>query len=104
MVLFVKIIFHNARDETFKLGVMCDQSGRGFNLLLLEVPGGLYGEWFVLNNTNSGFNRNPRIEPFGFTIQELPKEIVHITSTHIYNSELSKFNQTEFLEFFADRV
>lgn len=81
-----------------------DQSGRGFNLLLLEVPGGLYGEWFVLNNTNSGFNRNPRIEPFGFTIQELPKEIVHITSTHIYNSELSKFNQTEFLEFFADRV
>ena len=81
-----------------------DQSGRGFNLLLLEVPGGLYGEWFVLNNTNSGFNRNPRVEPFGFTIQELPKEIVHIEATHIYNSKLSEFTQTKFLEFFADRV
>lgn len=81
-----------------------DQSGYGFNLLLLEMQGALYGDWFILTNTNSGFNRNPRVEPFGFSIIELPKEIVHIGSLHIYNSELVKFDETQFLNYFADRV
>lgn len=81
-----------------------DQSGRGFNLLLLENQEGLYGDWYILNNTNSGFNRSPRIAPFGFTIKELPKEIMLITATHIYNSELIDFDETQFLNYFADRV
>ncbi len=81
-----------------------DQSGRGFNLLLLEVPGELYGDWYLLRNTNSIFNNNPRVEPFGFTIQELPKEIALIQATHVFNSELLDFDELLLYEYLANHA
>lgn len=81
-----------------------DESSRGFNILLLKRKDSLYGDWYTLHNTNSALSRNPRPEPFGFTLQELPKEIVHISSTHIYNSELKEFDISDVENFLADRA
>ena len=49
----------------------------------------MYGDWFILTNTNSALSRQRRIEPFGFSLKELPKEINHIDALHIYDSTLS---------------
>lgn len=81
-----------------------DKNGRGFNLILLKTEGALYGDWFLLINTNSAFNRSPRAEPFGFTLNELPKEIVHLHAMHIYNLELSPLNSTDIPDFLSERV
>lgn len=81
-----------------------DQSGRGFNLLLVEDKGALYGDWCILRNTNSAFNKEPRVEPFGFTLTELPEEIAHIRSLHIYNSELLVFDEEILLNYLADHA
>lgn len=78
---------------------VADSSGRGFNLILLKTDGELYGDWFILINTNSGLSRSRRIEPFGFELDELPKEIDLINATHIYNSELKSINTTDIIEF-----
>ncbi len=69
-----------------------DSSGIGFNLLLLKNQDSMYGDWFIMNNRNSGLSRNQRIEPFGFSIRELPKEIDLITAMHIYYSDVVPFS------------
>ena len=81
-----------------------DETGRGFNILLLKCKDSLYGDWYTLRNTNSAFSREYRAEPFGFTLQELPKEIVHIDALHIYNSELKDFEIADVENFLADRA
>lgn len=81
-----------------------DESARGFNILLLKRKDSLYGDWYTLHNTNSVFSRDHRPEPFGFALHELPKEIVHIGSTHIYNSELKEFDISDVENFLADRA
>lgn len=80
---------------------VADSSGRGFNLLLLKTDGELYGDWFILRNTNSGLSRSQRIEPFGFKLDELPKEIELIHAMHIYNSELKPLSTTDVPSFIA---
>lgn len=81
-----------------------DETGRGFNILLLKCKDALYGDWYILRNTNSAFSREHRAEPFGFTLQELPKEIVHIDALHIYNSEFRDFDIADVENFLADRA
>ena len=81
-----------------------DETGRGFNILLLKCKDSLYGDWYILRNTNSAFSREYRAEPFGFTLQELPKEIVHIDALHIYNSEFKDFDIADVENFLADRA
>ena len=70
---------------------MYDSKEIGFNLLLLKNVDALYGDWFILTNTNSGFGRSTRPEPFGFKLDELPREIELIRAVHIYNSDLKPF-------------
>lgn len=81
-----------------------DKIGRGFNLILLKAEGSLYGDWFLLTNTNSGFSRSPRVEPFGFTLNELPKEIVNLHVTHIYNLNLSLLKSADIPDFLSEHV
>lgn len=81
-----------------------DKAGRGFNLVLLKADESLYGDWFLLTNTNSVFNRSPRVEPFGFALNELPKEIVNLHVMHIYNLELSPLKLTDIPDFLSERV
>jgi serine/threonine protein kinase len=81
-----------------------DETGRGFNILLLKRKDSLYGDWYILRNTNGAFSREYRAEPFGFTLQELPKEIVHIDALHIYNSEFKDFEIADVENFLADRA
>ena len=81
-----------------------DESARGFNILLLKCKDSLYGDWYILRNTNGALSKEYRAEPFGFTLQELPKEIVHLDSLHIYNSELKEFDIVDVENFLADRA
>lgn len=78
--------------------------GVGFNLLLLKNPQSMYGDWFIMENTNSGFSRNQRVEPFGFSISELPKEIGLITATHIYQSRVMPFDSSYFFDYLGKHV
>lgn len=78
-------------------------SGEGFNLLL-QKSNGIYGEWFIVVNRNSGLSRTHRIEPFGFTIGELRKEINYIDATHIYSSKVESLKAEHLLEFISQYV
>lgn len=45
------------------------------------------------------YDKAQRAEPFGFKIKELPTEINYINATHIYCSELSKFDESILFDF-----
>lgn len=83
-------------------GKVEDILGYGYNILLLENKLDEYGDWYILYNTNSGLNRDPRLEPFAFEEQELPKEIQLIRCTHIYSSVLEEYNMNRFQELIAN--
>ena len=73
----------------------------GFNLLLLKVDNEIYGEWFVLENTNSGFGNSNRPEPFGFRLDELPREIEFLRTIHIYDIKIMSFDINYIIEFIS---
>lgn len=79
-----------------------DEKGKGFNLLLLKSEESAYGDWFILENKNSAFNTIEREEPFGFKIEELPKEIGSIRALHIYDSTLQPFEDKYLTEFLVE--
>ena len=81
---------------------LIDSNGKGFNILLLDTENSPYGKWYVLINKNNVFNQKKRPEPFGFNIEELPKEINLISCTHIYDSELKEFDSDKFYDFLAN--
>lgn len=81
-----------------------DDSEYGFNLLLLKNENSMYGDWYILENRNSSLSRTGRNEPFGFELNELPKEIKYIDCMHIYTSELKQFDITKIYEFLADHI
>ena len=82
-------------------GKIEDNFNVGYNILLLENKVDGYGDWFIMYNTNSGFNKSPRPEPFAFSEKELPKEINYIDATHIYISKIEKYNIERFQELIA---
>lgn len=81
-----------------------DKHGIGFNLLLLKTNDDIYGDWYLLENTNNPFNNNQRPEPFGFEIHELPKKVNLINVTSIYQSKLYPFDKKKLEEFLRDRA
>lgn len=81
-----------------------DMSGYGFNLLLTKNDSCMYGDWYVLENIVSSLSREKRNSPFGFTLNELPKEINNIGVTHIYELNLYPYTKDKLLSFIADRV
>jgi len=65
----------------------------GLNIVLVENEEDEYGDFFILENTNSGFSREPRTpEPFAFSRHEFKEEIQHIRATHIYNTNVINFD------------
>ncbi len=74
---------------------------KGFNILLLDKEGEIYGEWVILENTNSGLSRNMRPEPFAFQLNELEKEIQLVNVMHIYNSKILNFDINKFYEYIS---
>jgi serine/threonine protein kinase len=82
-------------------GGLYTENGTGFNILLIEKKDELYGEWLIMENTNSGLSRSRRIEPFAFELNELEKEIQYVNSMHIYNSKITSLNIEKFYEFIS---
>lgn len=83
---------------------IADSLYTGFNILLLKNDDGIYGDWYILENSTSAFARTNRQSPFGFELSELPKEINNIGVLHIYNLNLYPFSVEKLLEYIADRI
>lgn len=81
-----------------------DYDGLGFNILLLESKDDIYGEWFILESESNGLSRTNRPSPFGFSLSELPKEIVHIRALHIYNMNLMPYKREKIIGYLAERA
>lgn len=79
-------------------GEVSNQSGLGFNLLLLD-SGDIYGDWIIMNNKNnlSNISGRERREPFPFSLQELQSEIDKVQITHLYSADFEPFEDTSFL-------
>ncbi|MCH7963100.1 MAG: serine/threonine protein kinase [Bacteroidetes bacterium] len=76
---------------------------RGFNLVLLENPNDIYGEWYTSFNTNSALVRSERIEPFAFEFSEIEREI-QITGMHIYVKSISQLSVDRIKEFISNYI
>lgn len=68
-------------------GAVEDSNGKGLNIILVESDDDAYGDWYILENSESGLSshRNRRETPFAFQKQELRKEIYNVGIMHIYN-------------------
>ena len=53
-----------------------------------------------MNNKNnfSHFSNCVRLEPFPFSLDELPSEIDKVQIAHLYSADFIPFNETRFLE------
>ncbi len=86
-------------------GYFKDSEGGGFNILLVENEGELYGEWYTLHNTNSGISTLHRYpEPFYFDVNELERELPLITGTHIYNTDVMPLEMDMFLRYLIQNI
>ena len=83
---------------------LSDNEGFGFNLLLLKNPMSIYGDWYILENTNGAFSKYERPSPFGFDLKELPEEIHYLHTLHVYNLNLFPFTDEKLIGFIAERV
>lgn len=89
------------KKKIYAWGKIETSNGIGYNILLLDNGQDNYGEFWELHNTTSGLSRNNRISPFGFNLDELPREIELINAVHIYNSELKQYNIETLYDFLA---
>ena len=82
-------------------GMLESQHGTGFNIVLLENQEDMYGDWYVLTNTNSAFATNHRrnVEPFAFKFEELDREIEYIGAIRVYNTKVEKLSINHFVEY-----
>ena len=83
---------------------VADKNNLGFNLLLLKNDSSIYGDWYILENSENAFTRISRPSPFGFKLNELPKEINNLGAMHIYDMSLMPFSEDKLLGFVAERV
>ncbi|MGH7792009.1 MAG: hypothetical protein ACREOB_06795, partial [Thermodesulfobacteriota bacterium] len=66
--------------------------GKGFNLVLVEQQNGIYGDWFILVNTNNPTVVKQRLpEPFPFSFEEIEEELKYIRMVHIYYTDVKSF-------------
>lgn len=86
------------KQKVLAWGKIEDDNGLGYNILLLENGIDEYGDWYILYNKNSALARDLRPEPFAFSEDELPRELMVIDATHIYISELQKYDFNKFQE------
>lgn len=82
-------------------GMLESQYGTGFNIVLLESKDDIYGEWYVLINTNSALATKHRrgIEPFSFRFDELDREMQCVNAMHVYNTKVEILSIKHFAEY-----
>ena len=82
-------------------GAVEASNGKGLNILLVETEEDEYGDWYILENSDSGLssNRSKRETPFAFKRQELRKEIHNVGVMHIYNIRDKPLNSVSLIEF-----
>ena len=79
--------------------------GKGFNILLVECQGEIYGEFYILYNTNDpGTIRKRLPEPFPFEYEELEKEVALIGAGHIYVHKFDKMSINNFLGLLKEAI
>lgn len=74
---------------------------RGFNILLVQNQEELYGEWLILENTNSGLVQSNRPDPFAFDFSEIEKGVQQINVMSRYNSKIEEFNIEKFMAYIS---
>lgn len=74
---------------------------RGFNILLVQNGEELYGEWFILANTNSGLVQSNRPDHFAFDFNEIEKGVQQINVMGRYNSNIEEFNIEKFMTYIS---
>ncbi len=77
---------------------------RGFNILLLENPETIYGNWLLLFNTHSAIaiSKSNRPEPFPFEFDEIEREINLINAMHKYVTTKSDLDLNKIKEFLSN--
>lgn len=86
-------------------GALSASDGRGLNLLLVEEPGEIYGNWFMLMNRQSPLSSGgSRPEPFAFDLNELEREISLLGVMHVYVTEKCQMNVDRLKDFVAKYV
>ena len=84
-------------------GLVRAGDGKGFNLILVEQSGEIYGEWMMLiNKMGLPANVEDRPEPFPFGLDELEEEIRHIDAMHIYSTQVKTLDIGYVKAFIAD--
>lgn len=74
---------------------------RGFNILLVQDGEELYGEWLILENTNSALVQSYRPEPFAFDFNEIEKGVREINVMSRYNNKIEKFKIEKFITYIS---
>ena len=85
-------------------GMIKANDKRGFNILLLENPESIYGNWLLLFNRHKAMaiQKSNRPEPFPFEFNELEKEINLINAMHIYVTTKSDLDLNIIKEFLSN--
>lgn len=86
-------------------GIVQSSDGRGFNVVLVDRTGEVYGEFLLLANS-MGFpsQAKERPNPFAFAFNEIEHEFALIDATHIYSTKVEPFDANYLREFVASYV
>ena len=84
-------------------GLLKASDGRGFNIVLLEEPGDLYGRFvFFVNKMGFPSRATQRPEPFPYEFEELEEEIRLIGAMHIYSTKVQDFDEAFLTTFVSE--
>jgi eukaryotic-like serine/threonine-protein kinase len=102
LIISIMPLYEERKVDNLKIkawGFTKAPSGRGFNLLLVEIsPDDIYGEWRTFHVGHSAVvrHRDNRPVPFPFELNELPEEIKYLNAIHVYTVNQGIF-KVEFL-------
>jgi len=86
-------------------GYLKSHQGKGFNIILVEKEGDIYGDWFVLINTHNALStQRERPEPFPFEFDEIEEEIKHIKAMRIYSTKVEILQLNHFVKFIEEYI
>lgn len=84
-------------------GLVKGSDARGFNVILLEQPGDLYGRFvFFVNKMGFPSRVEQRLEPFPYEFEELEREIRLIGAVHIYSTNVQDFDELFLTNFISE--
>ena len=86
-------------------GYVKTNTGKGYNVFLLEHKGELYGDWVLLSNRNHAFSTKERTPvPFPFDYSEFQRELSLISSMHIYVSEIIGYTNDQIVSLLKEII